>query len=234
MIPIQQALSSSIVKKLITTLTGIALVLFAIVHLAGNLTLLSPNHDLFNGYAAKLESLGLLGEVLKLAVAALFIFHIVNGIMLTISNKRARPIGYQSAKSKGGPSKSNFFSRNMPLTGLILGVFWIIHQKHFKFGPGIQDGYVTEIHGEKVRDLYRLVGEIFQDPLVVGFYCFVMILLWGHLKHGFWSAFQSLGAINPRTNRSIEIAGHVIALLLALGFLLLPLYLHFGLGGVIK
>ena len=123
----------------------------------------------------------------------------------------------------------------MVVTGLVLLIFVIVHLKMFKFGPGVEAEYVdvhlTEIHGEEVRDLYRLVEEKFSNVWTVIGYVAVMLLLGLHLRHGFWSAFQSLGIGYPRYAPLIYSVGIVFAIVMAVGFLLLPILIYLR-GGV--
>jgi succinate dehydrogenase / fumarate reductase cytochrome b subunit len=113
----------------------------------------------------------------------------------------------------------------MIITGVILLVFIILHIAQFKFGPGVAEGYVATVDGKEVRDLHRLVVETFRQPIWAVGYMGVMVLLGLHLRHGFWSAFQSLGMINPRLSGVISLIGVALALLLAVGFLGIPLWI---------
>lgn len=227
MIPLKSALSSSVGRKFFMALTGIGLVLFVILHLVGNLQLLLPSGDTFNLYGHKLQSMGALSVILEISLVILFLAHIIAAIKLKLTNKAARPIRYEhNIKTKGGESKNNISSRNMIVTGLILFIFLILHVRYFRFGPGISDGYVTTINGEEVRDLYRVVIEAFKNPAIVAFYTFVMLLLGLHLRHGFWSAFQSLGLQNPRIAKPIYAVGILLAVLLTIGFVALPIGLY--------
>jgi len=227
MIPLGQAFSSSIVKKWITTLTGLLLVGFLIAHLAGNLLLLIPSSEAFNTYAHKLESLGSLKLVAEFGLVALFGGHIANSIALKIGHRRARgPQGYKGWRSKGAPSQSGLASLSMPITGMILLAFVVLHVRHFTFGPGVIEGYATELHGQTVRDLHRLVMETFRQPAVVGFYLFIITLLALHLRHGVWSAIHSLGLTRPRTLPTVILVGGAFGVLLALGFFVLPIAIY--------
>ena len=111
----------------------------------------------------------------------------------------------------------------MIVTGLVLLVFLVIHIASFKYGTY----YETTLEGETVRDLARLMTEKFQHPVYAFGYVAVMLLLAVHLRHGVWSAFQSLGASNPRLTPFIYTAGAIIGLLIAAGFLVLPLWIFF-------
>ncbi|MGE3973272.1 MAG: succinate dehydrogenase cytochrome b subunit [Bdellovibrionales bacterium] len=227
MIPLKRSLSSSVGKKFVMGLSGIALVFFAITHLAGNLTLLDPSGKAFNLYAKSLHDFGYLAIAGEFALLGLFLVHIVYAVLVTRDNKAARKEAYASSTpSKGGHSKSSVGSRNMIITGVLLLAFLILHVKQFRFGPSIDMGYTTDVNGESARDLYRLVAETFSDPLNVGIYVIAMAFLWFHLRHGFWSAYQSLGVLYPRISGPIYCFAWVMATLLAVGFLLLPIYLY--------
>lgn len=235
MIPFSKSLTSSVGRKFLMALSGISLVIFIILHLLGNLSLYFPKGDVFNVYAHKLESLGPLKLIGEIGLIVLFGAHIVTAIMLTMKNKSARPEKYVSGqKTKGGESKFNVSSTKMAVTGFIILIFLIIHIKQFTLGPGVSAGYVTEVSGTEMRDLHKLVVETFQNPMIAGFYVFIMILLGLHLRHGFWSAFQSLGVLNPRFSKPIYSIGVVTAILLAVGFLGIPLWIYFDCLGVYK
>lgn len=216
--------NSTLGKKLIMGFTGLLLVGYLIVHLIANLTIfLNDGGRTLNLYAATLESTGPLLLVVRLLLAATFLFHIVTGLRVWFQNMRARSHRYAVTASKGGPSKLTPASRWMIVTGLILMVFIPIHVAMFSFGPY----YETTIDGKQVRDLYSLVVERFKEPQVAFSYAIVMFFLLWHLMHGFWSAFQSIGAMNERWTPITYTTGVVLAALLAAGFFVLPLYVYF-------
>ena len=223
---------SSVGKKIISAATGLALIIFSTVHLLGNLALLRGDPDPFNKYTHFLESFGFLLYVVELGLVAVFLFHITMGVMVWIDKKRARPEGYIKTAKAGSPSRMTFSSKNMIITGLVLFIFTIIHLKNFKYGPNIAEGYITEIDGVQMRDLFRLVIESFQNIYYVIGYTVAMALLGFHLRHGFWSAFQSLGVNHPRLSPFIAVVGVLVAIVLAIGFLLLPLWIYFKGGAV--
>ncbi len=223
---ILNALTSSIVKKTITAITGIALVLFAIFHLLGNLTLFYKDPAVFNAYAEKLESLGILFVIAEVGLVALFGIHVLNGIRLKLDHRAARPVGYKQWRSKKGPSKANVSSLYMAVTGIILLAFLILHILQFRLGPGEAQGYVTTLGGLEARDLHRLVLEIFAQPFFVAIYVISVIALGFHLRHGFWSSFQSLGVSSPRVIRGLEKVGILLSILLTVGFAAIPLWIY--------
>jgi succinate dehydrogenase / fumarate reductase cytochrome b subunit len=232
-IPLKRSLSSSVGKKFVMGLSGLALVLFMIAHLAGNLTLIDSTGVTFNIYAKKLQDLGFLALVAEVGLLVLFLIHIAYGVAVTLQNKAARKDGYQAPPvSKGGPSKSSLGSRNMIITGAVLFGFLILHIWQFRFGPGMNEGYITDVAGVPARDLYRLVAEVFSQPLYVGIYTVVMAFLWFHIRHGFWSAFQSLGLLYPRISGPIYLVAWLLASLLAVGFLFLPIFVYLAQQGV--
>ena len=225
---LQSILWSSVGKKIINALTGLALVIFIIVHLIGNLTLLSGDPGQFNSYAHFYVSMGKLLYVFELGIIALFAFHITMAIWVWFDKRRARPESYKMTANAGSPSKKTWSSKNMIITGLVLFIFTTIHLLHFKYGPGVADNYVYSINGEQIRDLHRVVIEGFSNEIYVIGYAIAMILLGFHLRHGFWSAFQSLGVQHSRLVPIIYAIGILIAIVLAAGFLLLPIYIYFA------
>jgi succinate dehydrogenase / fumarate reductase cytochrome b subunit len=234
MIPLSKALSSSVGKKLIMALSGLALVLFVITHLLGNLSLYRSDGTTFNLYASGLESLGILLIIAELGLLAAFLVHIFVAFGLTLRNKSARPVAYKAVRSKGGHSLGNVSSRNMIVTGVVLLGFLILHIWQFKYGPGTSQGYVMENKGVEIRDLHRLVSETFHNPYYVGIYVAAMVFLGLHLRHGFWSAFQSLGAMNARMTKPVYALGVLLAILLSAGFLFIPLWIYFDVPGALK
>jgi len=217
---------SSIGRKLITGITGLGLFLFIILHLVGNLTLFLGGPT-FNEYAHFLTTLGH-GYALYLAeagLAAFFVFHAVAGISVWARKAHARETPYWHKGDAGGRSEKTFSSSTMLYSGIILLIFLVIHLVQFRFGTVYYQ--VTDPQAEKVRDLYRLVREVFANPIWVWFYVAVMVLLGLHLRHGFWSMFQSLGANNRTLRPVLKGLGLLLAVVLALGFLVLPLYVHY-------
>lgn len=216
----------SILKKAITAVSGLALVGFLVTHLAANLLLLSPNPDAFNTYPAKLQSFGWLLILAEIGLGALFVIHAINGVALKLNHRGARPVRYKMWKSKGGASRASLTSLSMAISGSVLLVFLIAHVWTFRFGPGVVEGYVTQLNGAQERDLYRLVLETFRNPAVVAFYLVSVVAVGVHLKHGFWSAFQSLGVSRPKIHRLLNPMAWLIAIVFTLGFGILPVALH--------
>ncbi len=219
---------TTVFKKVIIALSGLGLVGFVVVHLLGNLTLLRPDGSAFNAYAAKLEGLGGLLAVAEVGLLVVFLTHIGSTLTTKKRNLSARPVAYRQWKSKGGDTPSNSSSRNMAISGSLILIFLILHIWQFRFGPGMSQGYVATHGQEQIRDLYRLVVETLKNPLMAAFYSLVMVLLGLHLRHGIWSALQSLGLTRPRTLKPLRLAGAVIGVVLGVGFLMIPAWIYFG------
>lgn len=216
--------NSTVGKKFIMGLSGLLLIGYLIIHLAANLLVFAGDGGrMLNLYSYTLHQLGPLLTVARILLAATFLFHIVSGIRVFLQNRRARSRGYAVTASKGGPSKLTPASRWMIVTGLVLMVFVPIHVWMFTLGPY----YETVIDGKPMRDLYRLVVERFKEPQVAFSYAAVMFFLCLHIAHGFWSAFQSLGAMNRRWTPVLYTVGVILSLLLAGGFFVLPIYTYF-------
>ena len=214
----RKALTSTVGRKFLMALTGLALVGFTIMHLAGNLLLYKKDAKLFNAYDEALHTYPKLVYLAEIGLIVLFAAHIISGILVSRRNRAARPIGYSQTKSKGGNSRSNVSSRNMIITGGILLAFLLLHLWQFRF-----EGAATS--KEMEENLYMMVYTTFKNPVYVVVYMACMILLGFHLRHGFWSAFQSLGAMNARLDKPLTVIGILLAILLAVGFLGIPIWI---------
>jgi succinate dehydrogenase / fumarate reductase cytochrome b subunit len=215
----QGVFSSSVGSKILIGLTGALLVLYLLIHIAGNLVVFA-GPAAFNKYAFTLESNPLL-PLVELVLLSWFVIHIYKTVRMFLSNQSARPVAYARKKSAGYTSRKTFSSSTMIISGLWLLVFLVIHVKAFHDGWGNQ--YEWPAGG---RDLYRQEMETFQNPLMVAFYIISMMVVGSHLWHGISSAFQSLGADQPAWTRFILPAGKVIAVLIAGGFIVIALWAH--------
>ena len=210
-------LSSSIGSKLLIALTGFGLFVFLIGHLSGNLLfLLGPGA--FNEYSHKLVSNPLV-YVAEAGLVAIFFLHIYKTVRLYAGGKTARPVAYARKEWAGGPSRKSWSSTTMIFTGIVVLVFVVLHLRKFKFGPW----YETP---DGLRDLYRLQLEIFSHPAYVAFYMFSMVVIGFHLWHGVPSVAQSLGLDHPKYTPRILWIGRALAVLIAGGFFILPLYTY--------
>jgi len=213
---------SSVGRKWLNGLTGLLLLFFIVEHLLGNLYLLR-GADAFNSYVALLAGAGDLLYVAEVLLALVFLVHACMGVSVFIDKKRARVQGYAMLRSAGSPSRQTISSRSMIVTGSLLLAFLVWHLLTFRFGPH----YTTVLDGKEVRDLYSLVVETFAKPAYMISYEIIMILLGFHLRHGFWSVFQTLGVNNPKYTKPIYTLGIMFAIVIAIGFLTIPPYIYF-------
>ena len=220
----QRAFSSSIGSKFLIALTGLFLVIFLIGHLAGNLLFIA-GPDAFNEYSHKLTSNPLV-YVAELGLLVIFALHIIKTIALYAGSYAARPQGYAKkrwAKTKSASSRKSVSSSTMILTGTITLLFVVTHLATFKFGT-----YYETPDG--IRDIYRLQLAVFSNPGYVAFYIVAMGVIVFHLWHGASSAMQSFGVNSPTWTPRLQWLGRGLAVIVGLGFALLPVY-TFVLGG---
>lgn len=219
-------LTSSLGRKVLMSLTGIFLILFLVVHLAGNLQLLhDDNGEAFNKYAAFMA-----GNVLVQTVAkfnfAFILLHAIVSLILTARNRSARgPEGYAVTSGKS----SIWSSRNMGILGTIILVFIVVHLTHFwarsHFG---EMPMATYADGKEYGNLYYVVDYWFQKGWYVGLYVFSMIALGFHLWHGFTSAFQTLGLNHKKYNPLISFIGKAFAIVIPALFAWIPISMFFN------
>jgi len=219
----QSPLTSTVTRKFFMGFSGLAFFGFLVTHLAANSLLILGDSDPFNEYAFRLHNLGEVLYILEAGLLAVFLLHVGTAIAVTMTNRSSRNHRYSEVGDAGGASKKTLASRSMIYTGLIILVFTVVHIWMFKFGPGIEQGYVTELHGQEARDLYRLVYEKFANPAWVAAYVAVMIVLGFHLRHGIWSGLQSIGFAHPKYTPRVYLLGTLLAAIMAIGFLMLPI-----------
>lgn len=212
--------SSSVGTKLLMGLTGLALFIYMLLHLAGN-ALIFAGPDLFNEYSHKLISNPLIIPI-EIGLLAIFLIHIYKAVRMWMANGAARPVGYTKKELAGHTSRKSISSTTMIWSGLFIMVFVAIHVKQFKFGSWYQT-----VSDSPVRDLYRTEVEVFQNPLWVGVYVLATLLVGLHLRHGFASAFQSLGLDHPLYSRKLTTLGIVFALLIGVGLAIIPIWVYF-------
>ena len=221
---ILQAATSQVGRKILTGLTGLFLVLFIAFHLGGNLAIFGEA-DAMNRYSMMLHNFGPLLWVARIGLLVVFVIHAWIGISIWINKRRARPQKYEVYSSKGGPSKQSLSSRSMAFTGVVLLIFVVFHINTFALG----DMGTVVVDGQQTHDIKTLVIDTFQNSAYYAFgYAFVMLLLGTHLGHGIWSAFTSLGMKNKKSSALVYTIGGVLAILFAVGFLFIPLYIYFG------
>jgi len=202
-------ISTSVGKKLMMAVTGLCFCGFLVGHLLGNFTMYGGS-ELFNSYAEHLQSLGIILRVVEAVLICLALVHIITGLVLFVKNRSARPVRYQMKKKAGGRTLG---SATMPYTGLLLLCFILFHLFHFTF---IDKSDTT---------VFDVVANAFQNPLFSVMYIVAVIIAGVHVSHGFWSAFQTIGADHPKYTPLIKGVSILLALVVAIGFGSLPVYI---------
>ena len=213
-------LRSTVGTKVLMALTGLALVGFLVAHLAGNLQMLAPGGkapELMNAYAAQLKGLGPLLWIARIGLLGTFALHVALAIRLTALNKAARPVPYAYESTV----QASWGSRTMILTGSVVILFVLFHLAHFTLGFTHPEHYA--LHDAQGRhDVYNMVVAGFQVPAVAVGYGLAMFVVGLHLSHGLGSLVRSLGLSNPRLRLLTQRLGVAVAILLAVGFALIP------------
>jgi succinate dehydrogenase / fumarate reductase cytochrome b subunit len=200
---------SSIGKKLLMAITGLSFIGFLCAHLTGNLTLYMGG-TAFNTYAEKLHSLGPVLTVFEFGLLALALIHVTTGTVLFVQNFKARSVPYENDQSAGGRTLSSI---TMPYTGFIILAFVIFHLINFSFVDKTE------------RTIFEIVSSAFANPVYMVAYVFVMIIVALHIRHGFWSAFQTVGANHPKYMPALMALSVFASLIFGFGFGLLPIYI---------
>ena len=218
--PLRSFLDSSVGSKYLVAFTGLSLVGYLVGHLAGNL-LVYVSPETYNHYSDKLIRNPLLIPA-ELGLVALFLLHAYKAARVFAGGRAARPARYAATNWAGHTSRKTWASTTMILSGVFLLLFVPFHLKTFKYGPH----YDSAEPG--VRDLWRLVAEVFSHPGYVAFYLAGMAIVGFHLWHGVSSALQSLGLDRTGQGPAVRRIGWSVALVLALGFFSIPLYFYFA------
>ncbi len=208
---------SSIGKKMIMGVCGFVWAGFVLAHMAGNMLIL-VSAELYNRYGHAIVSNKPLLYTAEAVLVGAILVHAIVGIMLTLENRRAKPNKY--AVSVTGAKRASVASRTMAYHGSILLFFIIYHLITFKYGTE----YLVTYDGVEMRDLHRLVIEVFQQPAYVVGYIVCLLLLGVHLSHGVSSVFQTMGLNHPKYYKRIKWMSGAYAVVVAAGFISQPIY----------
>ena len=210
---------SSLGKKYVMGITGLALFGFVIGHMLGNLQIfLGP--DKINAYGAFLKSMPKLLWVARIGLLACVYLHIASAIALVKDNRRARPVGYRVKQTQG----ATFASRTMVWSGLIVLSFIVYHLFDFTIKPDFHG-----VDSEGRHDIFKMVVTGFKNPWSAGFYIVANTLLAIHLSHGLQSLFQSLGLSVGKFRQAYRNFALLVGLGIFLGNVSIPLAVLMGL-----
>ena len=217
--------NSSIGRKVVMSLTGIALILFLTFHCCMNLV------ALFSGeaYNAICEMLGAnwYAVVATMGLAALAVLHIVYAFILTAQNRKARGENRYEVATTVNPGKVEWASKNMLVLGIIIAIGLLVHLQNFWYNM-----MFAELTGMSVAhspaDGFAFMQDTFGNPYLAGLYIIWFVAIWLHLTHGFWSSLQTLGLSGKTWFCRWKTIGFIYVTLLMLGFLVVVLAFAFG------
>ena len=223
-------LNSSIGRKVIMSVTGLALLLFLTFHCCMNVV------ALFSGEAYYMicEMLGANWYAIAatLGLATLALVHIVFAFILTAQNRKARGANryeVSTAVNKNGllDVAEGWASSNMLVLGLIILFGLIMHLKDFWYNMMFAEIVGMEMkHGP--TDGFAWIQETFSNPVFVVLYLIWFAAIWFHLAHGFWSAMHTLGASGKIWQKRMQWIGLIYVTLLMLGYAVVVLGFAFG------
>ena len=223
-------LTASIGRKFVMSLSGIFLMAFIAVHLSLNLLLIfDDSGDLFNEGAHFMATNPLI-KIMEPILGLGFVIHILWSFLVEYENWKARPVKYAKKNMSGA---SSWTSRNMLIIGALVLVFLVIHiidffvKMKFTGDPLLEE---TTVNGIQMKNAYALVsGTFINSTLLSVLYIVGGMLLGFHLSHGFWSSFQTLGLNNKFWLKRWQVIAKVFAVIVAVGFSVIPLYFMLGL-----
>ena len=219
--------TSSVGKKWIVAITGLALIGFLVGHLAGNLLIfLGAEHT--NAYAHFLKSNIEILWGARIGLIVMFVLHVYTAIKLAAENRAARPVQYANPV----PYEASLASRYMLLSGITILVFVIYHLLHFTLvidAVNLTGVTFGELHDEHHRhDVYTMLITGFSQPIVAGFYILAMLLLAAHISHAATAVFQSIGIRSVANEPLFDKISLGLAAFFFIGFTSIPLSILLG------
>ncbi|MFD5427537.1 succinate dehydrogenase [Streptomyces sp. NPDC127084] len=213
---------STVGKKTVMAVTGLIMLGYLVVHMLGNLKIFF-GRDEFNGYARWLRTLGepllhyewaLWG--VRVVLLAAVVLHAVSAYQLSRRDLRARPANYVHRRPR-----ASYATRTMRWGGIILGLFVVWHLLDLTTLTVNENAQ----HGRPYENVVASFSTWYGDTI----YVTAMLALGLHIRHGFWSAAQTLGAGNASRDRVLKTAADVLALVLTAGFVSVPVAVMTGL-----
>jgi succinate dehydrogenase / fumarate reductase cytochrome b subunit len=219
-----RASRSTITLKLLMAASGILFILYVLLHMYGNLKAFS-GHDSYNEYAHHLRTLGepmLPYEgflwIMRAVLIVALVVHVYSAAKLWRRANHARGQRYVVKKNIA----SSLSSRTMRWGGLAILLFLIWHLINFTIGK-------VNVAGGETNDPYNLLVDTFDTWWMTVIYLLAMVALGMHLHHGTWSAAQTLGLTNnTRARRNAKALGWILAVVIAGGFSLVPIFVLAG------
>lgn len=212
---LQKAITSTIGRKILVSLTGILLCVFLVGHLGGNL-LMFVGADAYNEYAHTLHSIPGLVPATEVGLTILFVLHIYIALSTEVKNRQARGGTYDVKETKQADKKLGLSAENwMALSGVIFLTFLIVHMLDFP-------AKVTFTNLKDAEPFDKAIY-ILNDPTRAVLYSIGSLILAWHLSHGARSMFQTLGLNHSKYNPLFKaIAGFLV--IVAATFAVFPIY----------
>jgi len=208
-------LSSSIGKKISMGLTGLFLISFLIVHVSVNSCIFINDGGITFNAAAHFMATNPLIRLIEIGLFAGLILHIIFALLLTLENKKARPIGYLKIN---GSANSDWYSRSMGILGSLLLIFLVVHLAHFWI-----DTKIAVFTGKADNhNTFHEMKEVFSKWYIVALYLIGVGSLLFHILHGFQSAFQTLGLNHKKYTPIIKKIGIWFSIIVCLLFASMP------------
>ena len=218
-------INSSIGRKVVMSVTGIALILFLTFHGCMNMVALFSE----DGYNMICEFLGAnwYAVVATLGLAALAVIHIVYAFILTAQNRTARGDNRYEVATEVNAGKVEWASKNMLVLGIIICIGLLIHLWNFWYNMMFAE-LIGAMPAISPTDGFGWIKETFSNPVFVVIYIIWLVAIWFHLTHGFWSAMQTLGVSGKIWLKRCQCIGMIYVTLLMLCFLIVVLAFAFG------
>ncbi len=212
---LRQFYQSTVGKKVVMAATGVVWIGYVVVHMSGNL-LAHAGPAAINDYSAFLKSMPLLLWGTRGILLLSIVFHVHAAASLRKLDRTSRPVGYDRYRY----AEASWPSRFMGWGGILLLAFLVYHILELTLGVIHPQFSHTDVYGNLVSYL--------RVWWIGGFYLVAMVALAGHLYHGSWSMFQTVGANHPKYERLRRTAATLIAVAVPLGFATIPLAILFG------
>ena len=218
-------INSSIGRKVVMSVTGVALILFLTFHGCMNVVALFSEE----GYNMICEFLGAnwYAVVATLGLAALAVIHIVYAFILTAQNRTARGDNRYEVATQVNAGKVEWASKNMLVLGLIICIGLLVHLWNFWYNMMFAE-LVGAMPAISPTDGFGWIKETFSNPVFVVIYVVWLVAIWFHLTHGFWSAMQTLGVSGKVWLKRWQCIGMIYVSVLMLLFLIVVLAFAFG------
>jgi succinate dehydrogenase / fumarate reductase cytochrome b subunit len=216
---------TSVQWKLVMAVSGAIMLGFLVVHMIGNLKLFLGAAAI-DEYSAWLRTVGepavpagTVLWVIRVVLLAAVVGHIVAAIVLTRRAHRARPVRYAHRR----PVKGSYAARTMRWGGVIIALFVVYHILDLTTGTVNPHG----VHGEVAANL---VADFALDRWYVTlFYVLAVVAVGFHIRHGLWSALQTIGRSSAATQTTLKGVALAVAIVLTAGFLSVPFAVMTGL-----